>query len=60
MWGEEEEDFKEDLRGLPLGRMIGSEGPLGIGSPVVSGGCCDFVGGRGISRNGVCGNGTGS
>jgi len=30
MWGEEVEDFKEDLRGLPLERMIGEEAFLGI------------------------------
>jgi len=31
MWGEEEEDFKEDLRGLPLERITGEEAFLGIG-----------------------------
>jgi hypothetical protein len=35
MWGAEEEDFKEDLRGLPLERMTGEESFLGIGDPGV-------------------------
>jgi len=31
MWGEEEEDLREGLSGLPLERMIGEEAFLGIG-----------------------------
>ena len=37
--GEEEEDFKEGLRGLPLERIIGEEAFLGIGDLKASGWC---------------------
>lgn len=39
MLGEEDEDFKEDLRGLPLERTIDDEEFLGIGDLTCSGGC---------------------
>jgi hypothetical protein len=55
MWGEEEEDFKEGLRGLPLERMIGEEAFLGIGDLKTFRGS---VGDRGESNDEVDGNGT--
>jgi hypothetical protein len=37
MWGEEEEDFRDDLRGLPLERIIGEEAFRGIGDLTLNG-----------------------
>jgi hypothetical protein len=58
MWGEEEEDFKEGLRGLPLERMIGEEVFLGIGDLKANGELWSSVGDRGESKDEVDGNGT--
>ena len=58
MLGEEEEDFKEDLRGLPLERMIGEEAFLGIGDLTAFGEKCGSVGDRGESNEEEDGNGT--
>lgn len=56
MWGEEEEDFREDLSGFPLERMIGEEEFLGIGDLAKIGD--GSVGDRGESREEEDGNGT--
>ena len=55
MWGEEEEDFKEGLRGLPLERMIGEDVFLDLNA---SGELWSSVGDRGESNDEVDGNGT--
>jgi hypothetical protein len=55
MWGEEEEDFREGLSGLPLERMIGEEAFLGIGDLMTFRGS---VGDRGESKDEEDGNGT--
>ena len=57
MWGEEEEDLREDLSGLPLERMIGEEEFLGIGDlPEIR--YRGSVGDRGDSREEEDGKGT--
>jgi hypothetical protein len=58
MWGEEAEDFKEDLRRLPLERMIGEEEFLGSGDLTASGGYWGSIGDRGESKDVEDGNGT--
>jgi hypothetical protein len=46
IWGEEEQDFKEDLRGLPLERMTGEEAFLWSGLLTAFGVNCGSVGDR--------------
>jgi hypothetical protein len=58
MWGEEEEDFKEGLSGLPLERIIGEEAFLGIGDLKVGEEFRGSMGDSGESNDEVDGNGT--
>jgi hypothetical protein len=58
MWGEEEEDFKEGLSGLPLERMIGEEAFLGSEDLKPGGEFWSSVGDRGESNDEEDGNGT--
>jgi len=56
MWGAEDDDFKEDFRGLPLERTTDEEAFLGIGD--LSEGSRGSVGDRGESRDEEDGKGT--